>query len=167
MRMLYVIAYFAIEIGAFVAMAHFLGLGWAVLITLAAVVAGFALLQQQGRKVFAELGRASRNEVDPRGPLTDTALLAAATLLMVVPGIVSTAVGLLLLAPPVRRGLRPVVAAAGAKSFAASMNRAGLYASGIYVRGGTVVDGTVVETDGTVRTPPSTDSDNRGLPRGH
>ncbi|MXP22120.1 FxsA family protein [Gordonia sp. HNM0687] len=167
MRMLYVIAYLAIEIGAFVAMTHFLGLGWAVLITLGAVVAGFALLQQQGRKVFAELRRASRNEVDPRGPLTDTALLAAATLLMVLPGVVSTTVGLILLVPPVRRALRPVVAAAGAKSFAASMDRAGLYASGIYVRGGTVVDGTVVESDGTTWTPPSSNAGDRRLPRGH
>ncbi|MDY6808828.1 MAG: FxsA family protein [Actinomycetota bacterium] len=167
MRMLYVIAYLAIEIGAFVAMTHFLGLGWAVLITLGAVVAGFALLQQQGRKVFAELRRASRNEVDPRGPLTDTALLAAATLLMVLPGVVSTTVGLILLVPPVRRALRPVVAAAGAKSFAASMDRAGLYASGIYVRGGTVVDGTVVESDGTSWTPPSSNAGDRRLPRGH
>lgn len=165
MRMLYVIAYLAIEIGAFVAMTHFLGLGWAVLITLGAVVAGFALLQQQGRKIFAELRRASRNEVDPRGPLTDTALLAAATLLMVVPGIVSTTAGLVLLVPPVRRALRPAVAAAGAKSFAASMNRAGLYASGMYVRGGTVVDGTVVESD--TATPPSPDASDRRLPRGH
>ncbi|NDZ96850.1 FxsA family protein [Streptomyces sp. SID6673] len=165
MRMIYVIAYFAVEIGAFVAMAHFLGLGWAVLITLAAVVAGFALLQQQGRKVFGELRRASRNEVDPRGPLTDTALLAASSLLLVIPGIVSTIIGLVLLAPPVRRMMRPVVAAAGARRFAATMDRAGIYASGMYVGRGTVVDGTVVDVDGTVVDPTPGPAD-RGLPRG-
>lgn len=167
MRMLFVIAYIAIEIGAFVAMTHFLGFGWAVLITVGAVAAGLLLLRQQGRKVFAQLRRASRNEVDPRGPLTDTALLAGATMLMVIPGVVSTAAGLLLLIPPVRRALHPVVAAAGAKSFAASMDRAGLYASGIYVRGGTVVDGTVVDSEATVSTPPTTNPDGRRLPRGH
>ena len=166
MRMLYVIAYLAIEIGAFVALVHFLGFGWAVLITLAAVVAGFLLLQQQGRKVFAELRRASRNEVDPRGPLTDNALLAAASLLMVIPGVVSTVVGLILLVPPVRRVMRPVVAATGARRFAATMDRAGIYASGMYV-GGTVIDGTVVDGDGTVVTPTATDTSDRGLPRGH
>ncbi|MYR05597.1 FxsA family protein [Gordonia sp. SID5947] len=165
MRMLYVIAYFAVEIGAFVAMAHFLGFAWAVLITLAAVVGGFVLLQQQGRKVFAELRRASRNEVDPRGPLTDTALLAAASLLLVVPGIVSTVVGLVLLAPPIRRVMRPVVAAAGARRFAATMDRAGIYASGMYVGRGTVIDGTVVDADGTVVDPTQGPAD-RGLPRG-
>lgn len=167
MRMLYVIAYLAIEIGAFVAMAHFFGFGWAVLITLAAVVVGFLLLQQQGRKVFAELRRASRNEVDPRGPLTDTALLAAASLLMVIPGVVSTLAGLILLAPPVRRVLRPVVAATGARSFAATMDRAGIYASGMYVGRGTVIDGTVVDGDGTVVSPTSGERTDRGLPRGH
>ncbi|AZG44438.1 FxsA family protein [Gordonia insulae] len=168
MRMFYVLAYFALEIGAFVAMAHFLGIGWAVLITLGAVVAGFVLLQQQGRKVFAELRRASRNEVDPRGPLTDTALLALSSLLLVIPGIVSTLVGVVLLIPPVRRMMRPVVAAAGARRFAASMDRAGLYASGMYVRGGTVIDGTVVDDDGTVVSSPSpTTIVGRELPRGH
>lgn len=167
MRLFYVLAYFAIEIGAFVAMVHFFGVGWAILITLFAVGLGFVLLQSQGRKVFAELQRASRNEVDPRGPLTDTALLAAATLLLVLPGIVSTGVGLLLLIPPVRRLLRPAVQAAGAKSFAASMNRAGLYASrGMYMRG-TVIDGTVIDTDGTVVDPTTGLPTDRTLPRGH
>ncbi|MFW0785742.1 FxsA family protein [Gordonia sp. CPCC 206044] len=167
MRMLYVIAYLAIEIGAFVAMAHFLGFAWAVLITLFAVFAGFVLLQRQGRKVFGELQKASRNEVDPRGPLTDTALLAASSLLMVIPGVVSTVLGLVLLAPPVRRVLRPVVVAAGAKRFAASMDRVGVYATrGMYGRG-TVIDGTVVDTDDTVVTTPASDLGYRGLPRGH
>ncbi|MGV9711331.1 FxsA family protein [Gordonia sp. NPDC003424] len=167
MRLFYVIAYLAIEIGAFAAMVHFLGFAWAVLITIFAVFAGFVMLQWQGRKVFAELRRASRNEVDPRDPLTDTALLAAATLLLVLPGIVSTVVGLVLLIPPVRRLLRPAVTAVGAKSFAASMNRAGVYASrGVYMRG-TVIDGTVIDTDGTVVDPTSGYPTNRSLPRGH
>lgn len=163
-RLLFVLAYFAIEIAAFVAMVHFLGVGWAVLILLFAVVAGFVLLQRQGRKVFGELRRASRNEIDPKGPLTDTALLAASSMLLVVPGIVSTVVGLILLAPPVRRLLAPAVQAAGAKSFAASMNRAGLYASrGMYGRG-QVIDGTVV-VDSYV--DPTVTSTTPALPRGH
>ncbi|MFW0794787.1 FxsA family protein [Gordonia sp. CPCC 205515] len=167
MRLLYVFAYLAIEIGAFVAMAHFFGFAWAILITLFAVGLGFVLLQAQGKKVFAELQRASRNEVDPRGPLTDTALLAAATLLLVLPGIVSTVIGLVLLIPPVRKLLRPAVQAAGAKSFAASMNRAGLYASrGMYMRG-TVIDGTVIEPDGTIVDPTAPPTTNRTLPRGY
>ncbi len=151
MKKLYLLAYAAIEIAVFVLMVKFLGVAWAVLITIAAAVLGIFLLRQQGRKVFAELRRASRNEVDPRSPLTDTALLAGSSLLMVIPGVVSTVAGIVLLAPPVRKTMRPVVAALGARRVAASMERAGLYATGVV--GGPVVDGTVVSSsvvDGTV-----------------
>ncbi len=169
MRPFYVLAYFAIEIGAFVAMGYFLGYAWAILVTLFAAFFGFLLLQRSGRKVFAELRRASRNEVDPRDPLIDTALLAASSLLLVVPGIVSTIVGVIMLAPPVRKLLRPAVVAVGAKRFTASMTRAGLYTTRGFVAG-TVIDGTVVDVEGTaVRTPDQTQPDQtqRELPRGH
>ena len=175
MKKLYLFAYAAIEIAVFVLMVKFLGVGWAVLITIAAAVAGIVLLRQQGRKVFAELRRASRNEVDARSPLTDTALLAASSLLMVIPGVVSTLVGIILLAPPVRTALRPAVTALGARRMAASMDRAGLYATGFVggrVVDGTVSDGTVVDTtvvDTTVVDVPGTGTGGRvgdaGLPQ--
>ncbi|GAC70267.1 FxsA family protein [Gordonia soli] len=144
MRLLYVFAYLAVEIGAFALMVSTLGFGWAILITLAAGLIGMIMLQRQGRKIFAELRQASRNEVDARRPLTDTALLAAATVLLVVPGVVTSAVGILALLPPVRAALRPVIAAVGARKFVAAMNKAGVAAGGTIV-GGPIVDGTVVD----------------------
>lgn len=152
MRLLFVFAYLAIEIGAFAAMVAYLGLGWALLITLAAAVIGLFVLQRQGRRIFGELRRASRNEVDPRGPLTDTALLAGSTVLMVIPGAVSSVAGLILLAPPIRKAMRPVVAAAGARRFAMTLDRAGIYARTVY-NSGTVIDGAVVNPDGTTSSP--------------
>lgn len=156
MALRYFAVYALLEIAAFVAMAVTLGFGWAVLISIAAGVLGFLTLRWQGRKVFGELRRAANNEVDARAPLADTALVATSTILLVVPGVVSTVAGILLLFPPTRKVLRPVVVAVGARRMATAMDRAGLYATGIYgggIRGGrvpgggTVVDGTVVESD--------------------
>ncbi|MCR8897129.1 MULTISPECIES: FxsA family protein [Gordonia] len=152
MALRYFAVYALLEIAAFVAMAVTLGFGWAVLISIAAGVLGFLTLRWQGRKVFGELRRAANNEVDARAPLADTALVATSTILLVVPGVVSTVAGILLLFPPTRKVMRPVVVAVGARRMATAMDRAGLYATGIYgggIRGGgaTVVDGTVVESD--------------------
>lgn len=161
-------AHAVLEIAAFVAMVMTLGFGWAVLISLAAVVLGVVVLRWQGRKVFGELQRASRNEVDARAPLADTALVAVSTLLLVIPGVVSTVAGTLLLFSPTRRVMRPVVVAVGARRVATAMDRAGVYATGVYGagRGATVVEGSVVESDtpepGSATTPFGT----RGLPQG-
>ncbi|GAC83180.1 FxsA family protein [Gordonia paraffinivorans] len=137
--------YALLEIAAFVAMAMTLGFPWAVLITIGAGVLGFLTLRRQGRKVFGELRRAADNQVDPREPLADTAVVAASTLLLVIPGVVSTAVGMLMLFPPTRKLLRPLVAVLAARRAATLMDRAGLYATGTYRRTSVTVDGSVVD----------------------
>ncbi|WLP90857.1 FxsA family protein [Gordonia sp. NB41Y] len=176
MRLAAVLLYLAVEIGAFVAMTMTLGFAWAVLISIAAAVAGFAMLRWQGAKVFGSLRRAARNEVDPTAPLADTALVAGASFLLIVPGVVSTVLGMIALTPPVRHLLRPAVAAFGARRVVVAMDRAGVYATG-FARG-TVIDGTVVDApaaqdptviDGDVMSttgPGSGTSGDRGLPRG-
>jgi UPF0716 protein FxsA len=45
------------------------------------------------------------------GPAADTALIALGTVLVVVPGLVSTLAGLLLLLPPTRAAARPLLTA--------------------------------------------------------
>ncbi|MCH5642775.1 MULTISPECIES: FxsA family protein [unclassified Gordonia (in: high G+C Gram-positive bacteria)] len=141
--------YVLVELAAFVAMALTLGFGWAVLISLGAAVLGLVMLQWQGRKVFGELRRATRNEVDPAAPLADSALLALATILLIVPGVVTTVAGVLMLAPPLRKLARPAVVALGARRAATAMDRAGIYATGVYAggryAGPDVIDGTVVD----------------------
>ncbi|MFT4125245.1 MAG: FxsA family protein [Gordonia sp. (in: high G+C Gram-positive bacteria)] len=169
MRLVSVLTYLAVEIGVFVALCLTLGFGWAVLINLAAALAGFVMLRRQGAKVVGELRRASRNETAPGGALADGALVAVATVLLVIPGVVATVLGIILLAPPARRALRPVVTAFGARTIVTLVERNGLSATGTYPRAD-VIDGTVVErSDGTTHladetrwsaTPPQ-------LPRGH
>lgn len=172
MRLAYLLGYVAIELAVFVALAVILGFGWAVVIALVASLVGFVVLRWQGRKVFAGLRRASRNETDPRGPLADTAVVAAATALLIVPGVVSTVLGTLLLTPPARRAARPVVVAAGSRRMLRAITQSGLDPMRVY-RPGTVVNGDVVDggvvnggvVDGDVETSPGT-AVRRELPRG-
>lgn len=74
--------------------------------------------------------------------MADGALVALGAALMFVPGLVTSVLGLLLLAPPTRAVLRPVVVAITARRFAAVAAAASAAAAS---GGAVVVDGEVVE----------------------
>ena len=172
--------YLVVEIAAFWALVHFLGFGWALLITLAASALGFAVLGRRVRE-FAAPVRNRAAGPDPAGEspvaaFSDSALLAVTGILTVLPGIVTTVLGLILTASPVRRRLRPVVAAGAAR-------KATLLAEKITVVrmaphghvDGSVVDGSIVDegrvrsdiVDTTVRNPDgSSYQDIPALPEG-
>ena len=106
------LVYAVVELAALVALAWTIGLGWTVLLLLATLIVGIALA---GSQVKRQIRRFRGGLSDPQGALTDSALIALGTMLVVVPGIVTTALGLLLLIPPTRAAARPVVAALAAK----------------------------------------------------
>lgn len=110
MRYIFV-GYVVAEIAAFWAMFHFLGFGWALLITLAATGLGYVMLARRARHLGTDVRKAMRQEIAPGKPLTDSALFGVAAMLTILPGVVSTVVGLILMARPVRKLLSPVVAA--------------------------------------------------------
>ncbi|QKT07355.1 FxsA family protein [Gordonia sp. X0973] len=142
-----ILLYVVLEIAAFAGLTAWLGFGWALLITLGAAVGGYAFLVARGRRVVADLGRAARNEIRPTEPLPDTALLGLSSVLVILPGIVTTVLGVVLMAGPVRRVARPVVTAFGAKRVAGLVSAVG---TRTVFLGGDVIDGEVVDTtDGT------------------
>lgn len=106
------LVYAVVELAALVALVWTIGFGWTVLLLLATLIVGIALA---GSQVKRQIRRFRGGLSDPQGTLTDSALIALGTLLVVVPGIVTTALGLLLLIPPTRAAARPVVAALAAK----------------------------------------------------
>ncbi len=106
------LAYVVVELAAVAALAWTIGFGWTALLLLATLVAGVALA---GSQVKRQLGRLSGGFDGTPGALTDSGLIALGTILVVVPGIVTTALGLLLLLPPTRAAARPVAAALVAK----------------------------------------------------
>ena len=103
------LVYVMVELAVVVALASTIGLGWTLLLLLAACAAGLALAGSQLKVQLARL-RSGVSADQPR-LAADTTAVAVGTLLMVVPGLVTSAVGLLLLLPPTRAAARPVLAA--------------------------------------------------------
>ena len=103
------LVYVLVELAVVVALAATIGLGWTLLLLLAAFVAGMALAGSQLKRQLTRL-RSGLTTGQSR-VATDGALVALGSVLVVVPGLVSTAAGLLLLLPPTRAVARPVLTA--------------------------------------------------------
>ncbi|WP_422747220.1 FxsA family protein [Mycobacterium sp. WMMD1722] len=114
MAMRLFLVYAVVEIAVVVALVSTIGLGWTLLASLAAFVLGLALAGSQLKRHVQRLrtGLTGRNA---QGAVTDSALVALGTVLVVVPGVASTVVGALLLLPPTRAAARPVVTALAAR----------------------------------------------------
>lgn len=103
------VLYVGVEVGVLAWALSTLGIVWTVCLYLAGSALGLLLVASQGRRALRGLGRAGRGEVSPVGSIADGALVAVGSVLMVVPGLVTSVLGLLLLIPPTRRLLRPAV----------------------------------------------------------
>lgn len=118
------LVYMLVELAVVVALASTIGLGRTLLLLLAAFVVGAALagsqLKLQLRRLRSSL-TTSQSGTSPqqggaaptrlRGPAADSVLVALGTVLVVVPGLVSTLAGFLLLLAPTRAVARPVLTA--------------------------------------------------------
>jgi UPF0716 protein FxsA len=107
------LVYVVLELAVVVGLASTIGLGWTLLLLLVAFAAGLAVAGSQVKSHLMRL-RSGLNSDQPR-LATNSALVALGTLLVVVPGLVSTAAGLLLLLPPSRAAARPVLSAMAAR----------------------------------------------------
>jgi len=99
------LVYVVVETAAVAALIWAIGFGWTTLLLLGAFVAGLVLSAGQIRRQFGRL----RSGAGP-AVLADGGLIAAGTVLVAVPGPVTTVLGLLLLAPPTRSAARPALA---------------------------------------------------------
>jgi UPF0716 protein FxsA len=126
-HMRWFLVYAVVELAAVVALAWSIGVGWTIVLLLATLVVGLLLA---GSQVKRQVRRLQEGFDTPQGALTDGVLIALGTVLVVIPGIVTTAVGLLLLLPPTRAVARPVVTALAAKRAPLIMNRPPDYIDG-------------------------------------
>ncbi|WP_255775954.1 FxsA family protein [Mycobacteroides abscessus] len=99
--------YVIVEVSALVALTSTVGIGWTILAVVGAFVIGLVLAGSQARRALGQLRRGGRS---PGGAIADGALIALGTIAVVIPGLVSSALGLLLLLPPTRAVLRPLLA---------------------------------------------------------
>ncbi len=112
MAMRLFLIYLVVELAVVVALVSTIGFGWTVLALLGTSVLGFVLA---GSQVKRHLQRLRAGLATPQGAVTDSALVALGTVLVFLPGLVTTAAGLLLLTPPTRAVARPVLTAMAAR----------------------------------------------------
>lgn len=112
MAMRLFLVYVLVELAVVVALVSTIGFGWTFLL----VVGTFALgLVLAGSQVKRQVKRVQSGLASPQGGVPDGALVALGSVLTVVPGLVSSALGLVLLLPPTRAAARPVVTALAAR----------------------------------------------------
>lgn len=107
------LVYVLVELAVVVALASTIGIGWTLVLLLAGVVVGLVLAGSQLKVLLARL-RSGLSSGQSRAA-TDSALVALGTTLVVVPGLVTTVAGLLLLLPPTRAAARPMLTAMAAR----------------------------------------------------
>ncbi len=112
MVMRFFLLYVVIEIAVIVALTATIGFGWTLLALVGAFVLGIALAGSQLRRQLAQLQRGMTN---PGAQVTDSALVALGSVLVFIPGLVTTIAGLLMLAPPTRSVMRPLAGALAAR----------------------------------------------------
>ena len=154
------LVYVLVELAVVMALASTIGLGWTLVLLLAAFVAGLALAGSQLKRQLARLRSGLTTQQSQL--VTDGAMVALGSVLVVVPGLVTTAAGLLLLLPPTRAAARPVLTAMAVRGIGrraplitVTTVGADRYATAPRPRGD-YIDGEVLDvTDVSVADPPA------------
>jgi UPF0716 protein FxsA len=106
------LVYALVELAVVVGLASTIGFGWTVLLLVGTFALGLALA---GSQVKRQIQRLQSGLSAPRGALPDGILVALGTVLTVIPGLVTSVLGVLLLLPPTRALARPAVTALAAR----------------------------------------------------
>lgn len=96
--------YVVVEMAAVVGLASAIGIGWTLLILLATFVLGLALAGSQVKHQLRRLRTTTTH-----GAVSDGAVVGLGILLVVIPGLVTSVLGALLLWPPSRAVSRPAL----------------------------------------------------------
>ncbi len=137
--------YVVVELAAVVGLASTIGIGWTLLVLLAMFVVGLSVA---GSQIKRQVRRLREGMATPAGAVSDGALVALGTLLVVIPGLVTSVLGLLLLLPPTRVAARPVLtflAVRGIGRRAPLITVAGMGASRRDAARGDYIDGEVID----------------------
>ena len=110
------IVYALVELAVLCALVSTIGWGWTLLVLLATFLLGWGVFAPMaGSHLIRQIGQLRSGLTEPRTALSDGALVTLAIALVLVPGLVTTALGLLLLVPPVRSLARPGLNAIGVR----------------------------------------------------
>jgi len=136
------------EVYVLIAVAHATSAVVAVLLLLGTSVVGGALVRREGAKAWARAARAVEQGRAPGREVADGALILAGGALLLIPGFITDALGLLVVLPPTRRLFRGALGVAFVRRltrrFDARPGPSGRGRSGRRRRGDTVIDGEVL-----------------------
>jgi UPF0716 protein FxsA len=97
------LVYAVVELAVIFALVSTIGWGWTLLVLLATFLLGWGLLAPMaGSQLIRQLGQLRSGPTEPQHAVNDGALVGLAMALVLVPGLVTTVLGLLLLVPPIR-----------------------------------------------------------------
>jgi len=106
------LVYVVVELAAILALSVTIGWGWTLLALLVTAVLGVVVwVPMAGWQLSAQVVQLRSGSKEPRSALSDGAMVTLATVLILVPGLVTTTLGILLLAPPIRTIARPALGA--------------------------------------------------------
>ena len=114
MAMRLFLIYAVVEMAVVVALASTIGFGWTVLLLAGTFLLGLALAGSLLRRHLRRL-QSGLTLADAQGAVTDSVLVALGTVLVVIPGLASSVLGALLLLPPTRAAVRPMITAMAAR----------------------------------------------------
>jgi len=97
------VAFPLVEIAVLIKVGQTIGFWPTIFALMAAAVLGILVVRQQGLSMVTRAFTAMSEGKPPIGPVLDGYALIVAGLLLIIPGLLSDAVGLILLIPPVRR----------------------------------------------------------------
>ncbi|PJE24579.1 MAG: membrane protein FxsA [Mycobacterium sp.] len=124
--------YAVVELMVTIGLAAAIGVGWTVVVLLGTLVLGLGLGAPMGGLQLTRQFMQLRTGVqEPRTALSDGALTALATGLVVVPGLATTVLGLLLLVPPIRAAARPALTTVALRGFLRRVPLLGADATGL------------------------------------
>jgi len=95
-----------VEVALFVVVGGRIGVGWTLAVVVATAVFGSWMVTRQGRETWLRFREELASGVYPGRSLAHGALIVVAGTLLLTPGFLTDAVGLLLLLPPVREAVR-------------------------------------------------------------
>jgi UPF0716 protein FxsA len=108
------LSYAVVELVVLIGLAAAIGVGWTLLVLLATFVLGLVVWAPlAGWQLSSQIAQLRSGLKEPRVALSDGAVVALASGLILVPGLATTVLGLLLLVPPIRAAARPGLAAIG------------------------------------------------------
>ncbi len=129
--------YAVVELAVTFALVSTIGWGWTLLVLLATFLLGWGVVAPMaGSQLLRRIGQLRSGLTEPRAAAGDGALISLATALVLIPGLLSTALGLMLFIPPVRGAAAPRLTALTLRTaFRAATDPRGPYEHRDYIDG--------------------------------